>query len=247
MNPTRPHMETLRGRALYDALMQLRPDNLSEYEWAAKAGVNRGFFNDLKMKDTRPRTDTLAKVLNVIGARGEDLPGGGLSVAPPPAPNARVFQMEGASAERMYEDIPVYGTALGADEIVDGTAIEQTTLNRAEVVTYFKRPVVLNGRSDAYGLYVVGSSMSPRFEEGEVLFVERRRAPRIGDDVVVYLRPQHDGDDGASADAVLVKRLVRRTAGYIELQQFNPAIDFQLPTERVLRIDRVIPWAELVS
>jgi Asp-tRNA(Asn)/Glu-tRNA(Gln) amidotransferase B subunit len=50
-----------------------------------------------------------------------------------PAPNAVAVAMEGASAKRMREDLPVFGTALGAPRIVEGEAIEQTTLNSGDI------------------------------------------------------------------------------------------------------------------
>lgn len=164
----------------------------------------------------------------------------------PVAANAAPFQMEGASAERMRRDVPVYGTALGADEIVDGEAIEQTTLNTSEVIGYLRRPVLLDGRADVYGLYVQGSSMSPRHHDGATLFVEGRRQPRIGDDAVVYLRAP-DFHDGERPSSVLVKTLKRKTAAFIELEQYSPPLTFRISTERVERMDRVIPWDELVA
>lgn len=159
--------------------------------------------------------------------------------------NAIPFRMEGASLDRMRDDIPVYGTALGAAEVIDGDAIEQTFLNTGEVIEYIKRPVILNGRTDVYGLYVVGSSMSPRFEEGEVIYVDPKRPPRNGDDVVVYL-VDADGD-GERAASVLVKRLMRSAVDFLELQQFEPRITFRIEQSRVTKKHRVIPWSELVS
>src|SRR3546814_4717083 len=63
----------LRGRALYDRLMLFKPAGLDEYEWAKRAGVNRGYFNDIKEKNTSPRTETLTKVLAVAGKTVADL------------------------------------------------------------------------------------------------------------------------------------------------------------------------------
>lgn len=63
-------VETLRGAQLYAALMALKPDGLAETEWATKAGVNRGFFSNLKSSDIIPRSDTLRKILAAVG-RGE--------------------------------------------------------------------------------------------------------------------------------------------------------------------------------
>ena len=165
-----------------------------------------------------------------------------------PEANARPFKMEGASAERMRDDLPIYGTALGADRQIDSEAIEQTTLNRAEVVQYAKRPVLLNGKADAYGLFVAGSSMEPRHMDGETILVDPKGRVRNGEDVVVYLRPANpEEDDGEAARAVLVKRLVRRTSTYIELEQYSPAKVFRVEMAEIVRVDRVIPWSELLS
>lgn len=172
-----------------------------------------------------------------------------MALAGMPERNARVVKFEGATAVQLPRDVPIFGTSLGASLDFDGRGVEQTMLNSGETIGYLPRPTVLNGVRSAYGLYVQGSSMSPRYEDGETIFVtnsKQARPPRIGDDVVVYLRDCEE-DDGDRASAVLVKRLVRRTASYVELEQFNPGVTFRLDANKVLRMDRVIPWAELLS
>ena len=146
----------------------------------------------------------------------------------------------------MKRDVPIYGTALGADEVVDGEAVEQTELNRAEVIGYRRRPVLLDGRADIYALYVQGSSMAPRHRDGAILFVEERRRPSVGDDAVVYLRVP-DEHDGERPSCVLVKTVVRKSASYVELEQYNPPLTFRIPMERVARMDRVITLDELTD
>jgi len=160
--------------------------------------------------------------------------------------NAQPFRLEGAGAQRMNRDLPVYGTALGADEIVDGEAVEQTTLNRGEVVEYKRRPPILDGRADVYGLYVQGSSMHPRFRDGETVFVESRKRPAIGDDSVIYLRAP-DEVDGERVSSVLIKTIVRKTASYVELEQYNPVLIFRIPMERVERMDRVLTLDDMIG
>jgi phage repressor protein C with HTH and peptisase S24 domain len=39
---------------------------------------------------------------------------------------------------------------------------------------------------------------------------------------------------------VLIKELVRRTASYIELRQFNPDVTFKIEVERVAKIHKVV-------
>lgn len=160
--------------------------------------------------------------------------------------NVKTFEMEGASEARMVRDVPVYGTALGAAEIYEGEAVEQTMLNTGDIIGYLRRPVLLDGRTDIYGIYVQGSSMHPRYRDGATLFVETRRQPSIGDDAVIYLR-MPDEVDGERPSCVLVKTLVRKSASFIELEQYNPHVIFRIPTERVARMDRVITLDELVA
>lgn len=164
--------------------------------------------------------------------------------------NAKPFALEGSSMERMAQDLPVYGTALGAERILEGQAIEQASLNTGEVLEYKKRPTILNGRSDVYGLYMQGSSMDPLHADGSIVLAERKRPPRSGDSVVVYLRSNGDGDygdDGARARMVMVKRLVKRTAHFLELYQFEGNLTFRVPMEDVLHTDRVLTLDDLLD
>jgi len=168
----------------------------------------------------------------------------------PVRPNATIVAFEGASSERMRQDVPILGTALGADRVVDDFAIEQSYLYSDEIIGHAKRPVVLDGRADVYGIYVQGASMDPAFEDGALVFVEPNRPPRIGDNVVLYLRRRGDeqeADDGESARMVMVKRLVRRSSSFYELEQHNPKAQFRIDAKDVLKVHRVIPYTELLS
>ena len=192
------------------------------------------------------RLEAIAKALN---CEIVDLVGGGTSRSlEGPQPNARTVPMEGASYERMREDLPIYGSALGAAREVDGEAVEQTTLNRAEIIAYAKRPVLLNGNTVAYGVYVAGSSMDPRYRDGEMVLVDPKGRVFAGEDVIVYLRTNNEEDDnGEAARAVLIKHLIRRTSTYIELEQYSPSQVFRIPASEVVNIHRVIPWQELLG
>lgn len=204
--------------------------------------IDDGFDKNLAYAVAERFADALAGKGSPPIAREEVLALSGVPVEP----NAAPFKMEGAGAERMKRDVPIYGTALGAVEVVDGEAIEQTMLNTAETIGYLRRPVILDGRADVYGLYVQGSSMDPRYRDGATVFVETRKPPRIGDDVVVYLR-QPDEHDGERVSCALIKTLARKTAHYVELEQYGPALTFKLPIERIDHMDRVIPFDELVA
>lgn len=171
----------------------------------------------------------------------------GFSPTVPVSNASQPIAYEGSSMQRMEKTLPVYGSALGAEQVIDGEAVELTTLNRAEVIEHRERPPILNGKRDVYGLYVQGSSMDPAFDDGDLLVVQKTTSISIGDFVVVYIRPKNDSDDGESASNVLVKRLVRRTAQYIELRQYQPDITFRISASDVLRIDKALRTRDLLS
>jgi len=162
--------------------------------------------------------------------------------------NVRLVRMEGAPTERPRYDLPVYGTALGSAREVEGEAIEQTELNRGDVAYRVKRPSILSDGSDAYALHVQGSSMHPALRDGDLIVASPRMALAIGDNVVVYLRTNnHEEDNGKTARAVLVKELVRRSASFVELRQYQPQKDFRIPMSDVIRIDHVLTRKEMLS
>jgi hypothetical protein len=64
-----PKPDYLKGRVLYDALMAMKPDELLEGDWATGAGLNRGFFTDLKKAaGGAPRSDTCASYSRSLAA-----------------------------------------------------------------------------------------------------------------------------------------------------------------------------------
>jgi phage repressor protein C with HTH and peptisase S24 domain len=242
--------EELRGPALYEALMAMKPPTLSEYEWADKAGLNRGWFNDIKKSPAAsPRTSNINKALAAIGLSIVDLyaadgPGGARrsEAAPAEAP---------FNPGELPRDVPVLGTAAGAElEIeTDGTSLKiEKTLVEAEPVAYVRRPPAIVRNRKIYALYITGSSMEHRYRPGDLVYVDPRRAPHVGEDVIVQLIDEVRADaDPAEVISVLVKQLVRTTATHYELAQHNPPLAFRIAKAQVAEIHRIIPLAELLS
>ena len=111
------------------------------------------------------------------------------------------------------------------------------------VIDYVRRaPGIMNAR-DVYALYVTGESMVPRFRHGELLYVSANRPVRIGDDVVVCIRPEREGDP----ERCFIKMLVRRHPDYIEVEQFNPLKRMKFNLEDVIRVHRVLTMADVLG
>lgn len=140
------------------------------------------------------------------------------------------------------KSVPLLGTAFGTElEEIEG--VETTELMMSEVLDYIARPPSLANDDEAYAVTVIGDSQSPRFEAGELAFVSPKAPVNVGDDVLVQLRSLNDNDEGSQLagriSLVLLKRLVKRTATFVELRQFNPDKTFRVPIARVRRIHRV--------
>ncbi len=131
----------------------------------------------------------------------------------------------------MAKDILVMGTAAGSS----GEGAFQLDPGHIDVV---RRPPGISGAQDIYALYVVGDSMEPKYDEGELVFVSERRPVRIGDHVVVQVE---NGDGGRS----YIKKLLKRTAATLVLQQYNPGRELKIPMKNVRAIHRVLDMNEL--
>ncbi|MBB3034027.1 SOS-response transcriptional repressor LexA [Erythrobacter lutimaris] len=145
------------------------------------------------------------------------------------------------------EPIPLMGTGDCADlSVTDDqgreVAIERSSFDPDFHVRYIRRPAMLAGRRGVYAIYFHGSSMEPRFYAGEVGLVDPNRPPGPGEYVLVQLN-SGDSDEVVS---VLVKKLVRRNAQEIVLEQYNPALTFTLPLSKVQRVHRIMPQTELL-
>jgi len=236
---------------LFRIVDSFRPDGLSDRDWAKKAGVSRAAIYNLKIGKV-PRSDNLERILDAVGvtlAQFEAAKGGRIVEQREPARDVQLREPPVPFRPReLPRDVPVYGTAQGHDLSRNGDhpiTVATTTYEPGDVVDYLRRPPVLVGRDDVYGLYIVGDSMSPRYEQGEPIYVDPRRPASLGDYVIVQLM-RHD-EEGSEFVTAVIKRLIRRTANYIELEQFQPAGIFRLDIREVGAVHRVMTPSDLMA
>lgn len=196
------------------------PAELAEAR-AAYAGIdNRGSSAPEINESTRDghnsgpvSTDNYPKGVAIVGDKAPDQP---LILHRAPAFGGR--------------DLPVRGVAAaGTDALF---------ITNGEPHDWLLRPAVLIGVNEAYAVIAAGTSMEPRYFDGEVVFVHpgRRVAPGPHTFVVVQFYPQEEGE----APRAVIKKYERQTGSELILSQYNPAQELRFAIETVKSIHLVV-------
>lgn len=105
------------------------------------------------------------------------------------------------------DKIPVYASVEGGP----GEMVVST-----EPIDWAVRPWYLREVKDGYAVVVVGESMAPAFEPGDLAIVNPK-APLVRNKIAIFVREEYEGDFTAT-----IKRLVRQTPTCWVVEQFNP-------------------------
>lgn len=111
------------------------------------------------------------------------------------------------------KNFPVYAAAMGGDghQIVTFDPID-----------FVKRPAILENVKGAYGVYIVGESMVPAYEPGDMALIHPHLPPARDKNVVLY----HVPPSGNGEAEAIVKRLLRWNEREWFLLQYNPTKEF---------------------
>jgi len=219
------------GLRLVDELMRFKPYGLSANAWAVQAGVSRTIWADLR-RHGNPSRKTLEKLLAAAGsslAEFEALRTG--QVARRPDLTQAILAETGRNwRSAPLKPVPLLASRLAGEWGKAGKGIELCAIDPSEPIGHLDRPTALAADSEAYAVTVAGKAMWPRYRTGRRLFVSPAAPMTIGDDVLVRL----------ANGTALIKELVRRTGGRIELRQFNPAVVFAVDAGDIAEIHKVV-------
>ncbi|GAA0588973.1 S24 family peptidase [Paenochrobactrum glaciei] len=108
-------------------------------------------------------------------------------------------------------DFPIYAAAMGGNG---------HTIITFDAIEWVRRPAILENVKDAYGIYIVGDSMEPAYEQGDMALVHPHLPPTRGTDVILYhVPPTYEAE-------CIIKRLVGFNDTEWKLRQYNPPLDF---------------------
>ncbi len=194
---------------------------LSQPQLAKKAGGIT--YQAIQQLEAGGGTKHLVPIARALGVSAEWLQDGS-----GPAPSGKVTPSRAALAEKLK----VLGMAeCGADG---------WSLWNGDIIDVVDRPASLAGVASAYGVYVVGGSMEPRYFPGELVLIHPGKPVTLGAFVLVQKKPKHDDDPPLA----VIKRLIKRTASRITLEQFNPAKSFDIRSDDIVSIHRVVGASE---
>jgi phage repressor protein C with HTH and peptisase S24 domain len=140
------------------------------------------------------------------------------------------------------ETIGMFGQAVGGE---DGRFV----LNGSRVMDVHCPPTLI-GVKDAYGVFVHGGSMRPRYREGEAVFVNPHLPVRQDDYAVVQIKGDFEGDDIGG----FIKQFISMNAKELVLAQHQRPETFpveeasegryllRFPRSKVAAVHRIV-WA----
>jgi phage repressor protein C with HTH and peptisase S24 domain len=208
--------------------VKLAERGLSMKEASERIGRNHAYLQQFLERGIPAALPEEARerLAELLGVPQEDLRGQG-----PPSRAARPAYLRlGPSAPG--DRIPVMGVAEGGGE--------GRSLWNGEIVDYVQRPPALSGAPNGYATYVIGTSMEPRYHPGELVYVHPGKPVNPGAYVLVQLKPPEEG----SPPLALIKRLAKKTATKIVLEQFNPPKQFDVPAKELVSMHRIIGSGE---
>ncbi|KAB1076677.1 LexA family transcriptional regulator [Methylobacterium soli] len=199
-------------------------------ELSIAAGLGETYVRDA-LKRGRGKLENLFKVAAELGKSADWLVG----VVDGAAELRGRATLAAESSVIRREAAPQYGPPLDVLGVVKGGDDGRLVYN-GQVIETIPRPPILENVEDAYATYVAGDSMRPRFKEGEKVWVHPHRPARRGDDVVVQIHPEQEGD----APEGYIKEFVRYSGSMLVLYQHNPAGEIEIDRKLVKSIHVIV-------
>lgn len=148
-------------------------------------------------------------------------------------------------AERNKEPSGGHPAKVSADNLIKVLGMAECgpdgwSLWNGDTVDYVARPSNLAGAKRAYAVYAQGTSMEPKYEAGEIVFIHPDKPVTPGCYVLVQIVPKEDG----SPPRAVLKRLVKRSGNKVTLRQFKPEKDFDLKADEIVSMHRAVGSGE---
>jgi SOS-response transcriptional repressor LexA len=196
-----------------------RRAGLTQDQLAERAETGRSQIVKLERGERRLTVDWMLRLARALNCEPKDL----LPPEAGPAPSAPSGPWATGPGGMPARDLPVCGAARGGANAL--------FVDQGNALEHVFRPAQLDGVGNAFAVYAVGDSMEPKYQAGDLLFINPNLPPVKGCFVVVEL-----GDHEA-----YVKQFVRQSDDMLMLREFSPVMrDIPIEADRVKAIYRVV-------
>jgi len=230
-----PYLSSTKTSLAMRIQVRLQELGLSERQASLKAGLSDSYLRNIREgKSSAPRIDTLKKIALVLDTTPDWLMSGERveeSTTTVSKADEDPYQGLAEPTNAVISDalvlpnrrLPVYGQAVGG---VDGEFPMNGTM-LFDVLC----PPQLSEVAEAYAVIITGDSMYPRYEDGEIAFIDPTRRVRRGDYVVAQILM-----DEFSPPHAYVKKFIRHDASVLVLEQFNPPKELRFAHAQVVSV-----------
>lgn len=210
-----------------NALKKLRENKGWTHDEAAnQMGISRGQFIKLERGERGLTQRTIDLAARAFGVAPAEILEEGRN-------RADITQVVGSNRGGQRPPPVLLGSrdlkVFAAVEAGSGTMVVST-----EPIELVPRPWYLREVKDGFAVLVVGESMEPRYEPGDLAIVNPRLPPMRGKDVIL-VSGEMEGEFTAT-----IKRLLGWTETEWKLRQYNPRKDFTLPKKEWQKALRVV-------
>ncbi|CAM1657785.1 Cro/C1-type helix-turn-helix domain [Bartonella apis] len=189
---------------------------MTQEELAKAVGKTRNAVAQWESGAVHPRPNTLEDIAGALNVSIDWLLLGNK--------NAGEYDSRQISGRPAIKLIPVYGQAvagINGEVAFDGKKLFEVPC-----------PPQLLNLDNAYGVEVAGDTMSPRYEDGEIVYVDTVRRIKKGDYVVAQIMMKEED----SFPTAFIKRFIRHNEKELVLTQLNPAKELVFPHQRVVSV-----------
>ena len=145
---------------------------------------------------------------------------------PPPAPpTPRRAPQPAAPLDQRRRDMPVWAAVQGGEQ---GAMLITTA-----PIDWIARPRQLED-VDAFAVFLIGDSMSPRYDHGDQLYIHPHRPPKGGDDCLFIQQVDE------TSFLALAKTLLRPGTDKWRVKQFNPEREFDLDRRKWIKAWKIV-------
>lgn len=196
-----------------------RRAGLTQDQLATLADTGRSQIVKLERGERRMTVDWMLRLAKPLACDPKDL----LPEEEPAMPAAPPSLWATGPGGQPARDLPVCGAARGGANAL--------FVDQGQALEHVFRPAQLAGVANAFAVYAVGDSMEPKFQAGDLLFVNPNLPPVRGCFVVVEV-----GDHEA-----YVKQFLRQSDDQLWLKEFSPSPrEFPIDCMRIKAIYRIV-------